>query len=110
MRTALAGLLRGVVAQVLLRRLKGGRVAAREVLLNSAGIASLILEGKAAQLSAALSGRRHGMMPLTDSLATLVRDGVVHLGEAYRKAADRDALLAALKREGVDTSFTERLA
>ena len=110
MRTALADLLRGVVAQVLLRRLKGGRVAAREILLNSHGIASLILEGKTVQLPAALSGRRHGMMPLTDSLATLVRDGVVHLGEAYRKAADRDALLATLKREGIDTSFTERLA
>jgi twitching motility protein PilT len=110
MRTALAGSLRGVVAQVLLRRLKGGRVAAREVLLNSHPIASLILEGKTVQLPAAMSGRRHGMMPLTDSLAALVRDGVVHLGEAYRKAGDRDALLAVLKREGIDTSFTERLA
>ena len=29
--------------------------------------------------------------------------------EAYRKAPDRDRLLAALKREGIDTAFVERL-
>jgi hypothetical protein len=34
----------------------------------------------------------------------------VHPGEAYRKALDRAALVAALKRDGVDTSFAERLA
>ena len=50
------------------------------------------------------------MMPLTDSLATLVREGTVHAAEAYRKAPDRAALIAALTREGVDTSFAERLA
>jgi hypothetical protein len=30
--------------------------------------------------------------------------------EAYRKALDRTALVAFLKREGIDTSFAERLA
>jgi hypothetical protein len=50
------------------------------------------------------------MMPLADSLASFVRDGTVHAAEAYRKATDRDALLAALRRDGVDTSFAERLA
>jgi hypothetical protein len=33
----------------------------------------------------------------------------VHAAEAYRKAIDRAALLAHLKREGVDTSFAEGL-
>ena len=50
------------------------------------------------------------MVPLTDSLAAHVRDGSVFAGEAYRKALDRAALLAALKRDGVDTSFAERMA
>jgi hypothetical protein len=50
------------------------------------------------------------MVPLTDSLAAHVREGTVHAAEAYRKAIDRAALLAHLKREGVDTSFAERLA
>lgn len=109
--TALAGALRGVVAQVLLRKMKGGRLAAREVLLNTPAVASLILEGRTFQLPVALeAGRRHGMVPLNDSLAALVRDGTVHVAEAYRKALDRDALLVQLKRDGIDISFAERLA
>jgi twitching motility protein PilT len=109
--TSLASALRGVVAQTLLRKVKGGRIAAREVLLNTPAVASLILEGKTFQLPVALaSGRRHGMMPLADSMAALVREGTVHAAEAYRKAPDREALLAALRRDGVDTSFAERLA
>jgi twitching motility protein PilT len=109
--TSLAGALRGVVAQTLLRKVRGGRIAAREILLNTPAVAALILEGKTFQLPVALdSGRRHGMMPLVDALASLVREGTVHASEAYRKATDRDALLAALRRDGVDTSFAERLA
>jgi twitching motility protein PilT len=110
-RTTLATALRGVVAQVLLRRAAGGRVAAREILLNTPAVSTLVLEGKMFQLPVALeSGRRHGMIPLTDSLAAHVRDGSVHAGEAYRKALDRAALVAVLKREGIDTSFAERMA
>ena len=110
-RTSLATALRGVVAQVLLRRAKGGRIAAREILLNTPAVSQLVLEGKMFQLPVALdSGRRHGMVPLTDSLAAHVRDGTVHVAEAYRKALDRAALVALLKREGIDTSFAERLA
>jgi twitching motility protein PilT len=110
-RTSLATALRGVVAQVLLRRVKGGRVAAREILLNTPAVSTLVLEGKMFQLPVALdSGRRHGMVPLTDSLAAQVRDGTVHVAEAYRKALDREGLVALLKREGIDTSFAERLA
>jgi hypothetical protein len=30
--------------------------------------------------------------------------------EAYRRADDKPGLLALLKREGIDTSFVERLA
>ncbi len=109
--SSLAGTLRGVVAQVLLRRARGGRLAAREVLLNTPPVAALIEEGKVVQLPLAMeSGRRHGMIPLNDALAALVRDGTVHVTEAYLKAFDKEGLLTALKREGVDTSFAERLA
>ena len=109
--TALADALRGVVAQMLLRRVRGGRIAAREILLNTPVVAGLILEGKTGQLPVALdSGRRHGMMPLADSFAALVREGTIHAAEAYRKTPDRAALLAALRADGVDTSFAERLA
>jgi twitching motility protein PilT len=110
-RATLAGSLRGVIAQVLLRRTTGGRAVAREILLNTPAVSTTILEGKTFQLPTALeSGRRLGMMPLTDSLAAQVREGTVQAEEAYRKALDRESLLSALKRDGVDTSFAERLA
>jgi twitching motility protein PilT len=110
-RASLGTSLRGVIAQVLLRRVTGGRIAAREILLNTPAVSTLVLEGKMFQLPVALdSGRRLGMMPLTDALAGFVRDGTVHPGEAYRKALDRAALVATLKRDGVDTSFADRLA
>lgn len=106
----LAETLLGVVAQVLLRKSGGGRVAAREVLLNTPSVANLIAEGKIQQVPLALdSGRRHGMVPLNDALVAFVRSGAVDAREAYRKASDRPALLALLRREGIDTSFVERL-
>jgi twitching motility protein PilT len=111
MRLALAEGLRGVVSQVLLRKNSGGRVAAREVLLNIPTVANLIAEGRLNQLPMAIdAGRKHGMVPLNDALAAFVQSGVVDVKEAYRKAFERQAFLAVLRREGVDTSFVERLA
>ena len=68
-------------------------------------------EGQIAQLAVAMdSGRKHGMVPLNDVLLALVQSGTVDVREAYRKADNQEALLDLLKREGVDTSFVERLA
>jgi twitching motility protein PilT len=111
LRSALASSLRGVIVQALLRKRGGGRVAARELLLNTPAVAALIAEGNLLQIRAALqTGRKLGMVPLNDALAGLVRAGIVDPGEAYRNAADRDGLVAQLRREGIDTSFVERLA
>jgi twitching motility protein PilT len=108
---SLAQNLRGVVAQVLLRKTTGGRVAAREVLLNTAAVASVLAEGKTSQLPLAIEGgRRQGMVPLNDALVGFVQSGVVDVREAYRRAADRTGFLALLKRQGVDTSAIERYA
>ena len=108
---AIARTLRGVVAQALLRKTGGGRLAARELLLNTTPVSNLIAEGQTHQLPLALdSGRRHGMVPLNDALAAFVQSGAADAREAYRKAFDRDGLLSQLKRAGVDTSFAERLA
>jgi twitching motility protein PilT len=108
---ALAENLRGVVTQVLLRKSSGGRLAARELLLNTEAVASLIAEGQVAQLPLAIDGgRKRGMVPLNDALVAFVQSGAVDVREAYRKAPDRATLLSLLKREGIDTSFVERLA
>lgn len=107
----LAENLRGIVAQVLLRKSGGGRVAAREVLLNTSAVANLIAEGKTSQLPMAIdSGRKDGMVALNDALVAFVQGGIVDSREAYRRAADQLGFLALLKRQGIDTSFVERLA
>ena len=108
---ALADNLRGVVAQVLLPKIGGGRVAAREVLLNTPAVASVIAEGKTSQLPMAIEGgRRVGMVPFNDAMVSYVQSGIVDLRDAYRHVTDRPAFLALLKRQGVDTSALERLA
>ncbi|OFW26194.1 MAG: hypothetical protein A3H97_15505 [Acidobacteria bacterium RIFCSPLOWO2_02_FULL_65_29] len=108
---SLAQNLRGVVAQVLLRRTTGGRVAAREVLLNTPAVRSVLAEGKTSQLPLAIEGGRpYGMTPLNDALVGYVQNGLVDVREAYYRAADRAGFLALLKRYGLDTSLIERPA
>jgi twitching motility protein PilT len=110
-RASLAGALRAVVAQVLVPRAAGGRIAAREVLLSSPAVRKLILHGATWQLPIAIEGGRSlGMQTMVDSLGALVRDGVVEIGEACGCAPDRAGLIAALQRDGVDVSNVERRA
>jgi twitching motility protein PilT len=108
---ALSESLRGAIAQVLLRKTGGGRVAAREVLFNTPSVAALLAEGKVAQLPLAIdSDRKHGCVPMNDALLAFVQSGAVDAREAYRQADNRAALVEQLRREGIDTSFVERLA
>ncbi|MGE0812201.1 MAG: ATPase, T2SS/T4P/T4SS family [Vicinamibacterales bacterium] len=110
-RAALAEHLRGVVAQVLLRKTGGGRLAARELVLNTSAVAALVGDGQIGQLPRAIDGgRKVGMAPLNDALVAFVQSGAVDVREAYRKADDKAGFLALLRREGIDTSFVERLA
>lgn len=108
---SLAQNLRGVVSQVLLRKSGGGRVAAREILLNTPIVSSLLSEGRTNHLPVAIEGgRKSGMVPLNDALVGFVQSGAVDVREAYRRSVDRAGLLDLLKRQGIDTSFVERLA
>jgi twitching motility protein PilT len=110
-RASLAAVLRGAVAQLLLRKSTGGHVAARELLLNSPAVSASIKQGESSGLGVVIEeGARHGMLRLNDSLAALIKEGTVHGAEVYRRAPDRAGLLASLARDGVDTSFAERLA
>ena len=100
-REMLADTLRGVVAQTLCKRVGGGRVAAFEVLLSSPAVANLIRERKVFQLPSLMqTGKAQGMRTLNDSLATLVREGLVEPAEALRRAIQRDDLKRMLPKEG----------
>jgi twitching motility protein PilT len=102
---------RGAVAQVLLKKLGGGLLNAREVMLATAPVVRVLSEGQLGQLPLVFeSGRKHGMLSFTDTLVDFVRNGTIAVREAFRKAPDKERLLERLKRDGVDTSDVERLA
>jgi twitching motility protein PilT len=97
-RVMLSESLKGVISQTLLKRTGGGRVAAFEVLLGVPAVANLIREGKTFQLPTVMqTNRRLGMRMMNDSLAELVRGGVVALEEALARSTDREALRAMVK-------------
>jgi twitching motility protein PilT len=102
---SLAQHVRAVVGQLLLPRVNGGRVAARELLLNTSAMSAVLAEGKTWQLPLAIeTGRKHNMVAMADAIAELVHSGTVAPEEAYRRAPDRAAFVEALNRLGVDTS------
>ncbi|MBZ0269393.1 type IV pilus twitching motility protein PilT, partial [bacterium] len=85
-RGALSASLRAVISQRLLRRADGeGRVAAVEILMGTKAVAALIREKKTHQLPSVIqTGRADGMQLLDESLARLVREGIVAAEEAQR--------------------------
>lgn len=107
-RVMLSESLRGVVAQVLCRKIGGGRIAAREVLLSIPAISNLIREGKTFQIPSIMqTNRKVGMIMLNDALLELVDQKLVEPEEAYLKSADKASLVTALKQRGHSTNFLD---
>ena len=105
-RVMLSESLRGVVAQVLCRKIGGGRAAAREVLLSIPAVSNLIREGKTFQIQSIMqTNRKVGMVTLNDALLDLVETGQVEPREAWLKSAEKTGLLAALKARGHKADF-----
>jgi twitching motility protein PilT len=100
-RVMLAESLKGVVAQTLLRKKGGGRVAALEILLVTPAVANLIREGKTFQVPSLMqTGRGLGMVTLMDSLFDLVKNGTVEAEEAYDRAPHKKEFAAMLTKNG----------
>ncbi|ATH76723.1 type IV pilus twitching motility protein PilT [Halomonas sp. NyZ770] len=86
-RSMLSESLQAVISQTLLKRQGGGRVAAHEILIATAAVRNLIREDKVAQIYSAIqTGGALGMQTLDASLARLVKEGVVTLGDAQARA------------------------
>ena len=100
-RVMLSESLKGVIAQTLLPKKGGGRVAALEVLIVTPAISNLIREGKTFQIPSAMqTGKLHGMVMLNDALFQLVEKGLVEPMHAYVKAVDKPGFEMQLKRGG----------
>ncbi|MGH8744208.1 MAG: type IV pilus twitching motility protein PilT [Burkholderiales bacterium] len=92
-RSMLSESLRAVISQALLKTKDGsGRVAAYEIMIGTPAIRNLIRESKVAQMYSAIqTGQNVGMVTMDQSLAELVKRGVVSSEEARSKAVNKDA-------------------
>jgi twitching motility protein PilT len=107
-RVMLSESLKGVISQVLCKKIGGGRVAAREIMLSTPSVSNLIREGKTFQLPSVLqTSRRLGMVTMNDALVELVDSGQVEPQEAYLKATDKVGIINMLKQRGKDVSFAD---
>jgi twitching motility protein PilT len=100
-RSQLASVLQGIVTQVLLPRAsEAGRIAAREILLATPAVRTMIREGNTHQLYNSLTGGlQAGMCPLELSLAAKVRQKLITKevaeAEANRPTVLRDYLASS---------------
>jgi twitching motility protein PilT len=90
-RTMLSSSLRGIVAQLLMKKAdNAGRVAVNEILISNSAVSAIIREGKVEQLTDVLiTGRAVGMQFMDDAIMKLVTDKIVTPKEAYMKAIDK---------------------
>ena len=106
-RVMLSESLRGVIAQTLCKRIAGGRVAAREILLSTPAIANLIREGKTFQIPSIIqTSKQIGMVTLNDALLELVEKKEISPDEAYMKSVEKTGLSASLKAKGFKVTLT----
>ncbi|MGH7529500.1 MAG: type IV pilus twitching motility protein PilT [Gemmatimonadales bacterium] len=100
-RVMLSESLKGVISQTLCKKIGGGRVAAREILLATPAISNLIREAKVFQIPSIIqTSKKLGMLTLNDALLDLVEKKLVGPDEAYVKSVEKVGLAAALKAKG----------
>src|SRR5216117_4585827 len=100
-RAMLANSLRGVVAQLLLKRVdRPGRIAVNEILISNAAVAAIIREGATQKLQDVIvSGKAQGMQFMDDAIWALFEKGIVSPHEAFMKAIDKNRFKPFLSPE-----------
>jgi twitching motility protein PilT len=102
-RMMLSESLKGVVAQTLLKKNGGGRVAALEILIGNSALANLIRENKIHQIPSVMqTGQKSGMQMLNSHIFDWIEKGDVEISEAMLKAVDKEDLRLRLKTNGYD--------
>ncbi len=92
-RSMLSESLRSVIAQTLLKKIGGGRIAAWEIMVGTPAIRNLIREDKVAQMYSAIqTGQATGMQTMDQALKELVQKGIVSRLDAKAKAQNKEQL------------------
>ena len=90
-RIQLSTSIEAVVAQQLLPKIGGGRVAAIEIMVATSALRNLIREGKSYQIYSVIeTGQQYGMQAMDRVLSDLHRNGTVTFDEAASRAIDRE--------------------
>lgn len=77
-RAMLSESIKAVVAQLLLKKIGGGRVAVHEILISQAGFSNIIREGKTSQINNYIqTGKDAGMQTMDSALVKLLEDGLI---------------------------------
>lgn len=96
-RTQLSESLQGVIAQTLVPKIGGGRIAALEIMKTTPAVKNLIREGKTFQLPSIIETNSNiGMQTLDQALQELVLSGQITAEAAVSKGLD-PSLVAALR-------------
>jgi twitching motility protein PilT len=91
-RAMLANSLRGVLAQLLLKKSNGaGRIVVNEILIANTAVSAIIREGSTQKLQDVIvSGKGQGMQFMDDAIFALLKNGTVTAHEAFMKAIDKN--------------------
>ena len=91
-RAMLANSLRGVLAQLLLKKADGsGRVAVNEILIANPAVSAIIREGATQKLQDVIvAGKGQGMRFMDDAIHAVLQTGAVSPHEAFMKAIDKN--------------------
>ena len=105
-RTMLSASLRGVVAQLLLKKTAeagGGRVAVNEILVSTSAVSAIIREGATQKLQDVIvGGKSQGMQFMDDAIWFHLQQGNISPHEAYMKAIDKGRFRPFLPPEEQD--------
>ncbi len=102
MRMMVAGSLKGVIAQTLLPKIGGGRVAAHEILIPNDAVANMIREKKGHMIENHMQTQKSdGNQLLNEHLIQLVEKRIVTYDNALLKAIDKKSLRDMAIRKGI---------
>jgi twitching motility protein PilT len=101
-RTQLSSSLIAVVAQVLCKKIGGGRIAGYEIMVNTTSIGSLIRENKTFRITSEIqTGANLGMITMDTHLMSLVNRELVSPDEALEKAQDPNLMREKFLQAGM---------
>ena len=100
-RTMLSASLRGVLAQLLMKRASGkGRIAVNEILIATPAVSAIIREGATQKLTDVITGGAAlGMQFMDQAIWKQLQDGHVTPFEAYMKSIDKNRFKKFLPKE-----------